>query len=723
MTEFRKPSSWGDTAATIVETRYARPHENSVEEITDRITRAWRDGLETYGYMEDAGEFILDVKEDMMDQVAAPNSPQWFNTGINEKPQVHACFINEVEDDLGSISDLWHKETRIFKNGSGSGVNFSKVREEGAPLSGGGTSSGVMSFLKVGDANAGAIKSGGTTRRAALMRILDVDHPDIMEFINWKGEEEKKVRYLVEGSGGNLNYDWRGEAYRTVSGQNSNNSVRVTDEFMEAALNDMPWELNSRVDGVPPKVVSAKGILESMAKAAWASGDPAVFFGDTIQEHNTVLNDEEIVSSNPCCEYLFLNNTACNLASINLAALYRKYGPADFIRELFCIVERWITILDVSIDIAGYPTEEFEKKTKEYRTLGLGFTGLHEYLILNGLKYASKEGRDEAASIMQYIKEAATKTSVNLATKLGPCPAWERNKEFFEREYNTSKPMRNSQLTCIAPTGTISLVMGAASSGIEPVFSEELVKTLSGGGELTLKAETGGETASTIPPMDHLEMVAAVQKYVCGGISKTINMPNSATWEDIKEIYVKAWKLGLKAVSVYRDGSKGSQPVTDKANKVVETRKRLPHKRSGYTQRVRIDDQSMYIRTGEYEDGKLGELFLDMGKEGGAYGGLLSAFAKSISIGLQYGVPLSEFTSSFVGTRMQPSGFVFDHDKIKMCTSTVDLVFRDLELNYLSTKVDSHKISESCPECGGFNMVSTGTCSTCQDCGATTGCA
>lgn len=420
------------------------------------------------------------------------------------------------------------------------------------------------------------------------MRILDVDHPDIMEFINWKGEEEKKVRYLVEGSGGNLDYDWRGEAYRTVSGQNSNNSVRVSDDFMRAAINGEKWFLNSRVHGVPPKEVDARNILDTMAKAAWASGDPAVFFGDTIQGHNTVQNDESIVSSNPCCEYLFLNNTACNLASINLAALYRKYGPTDFHRGLSDTVKRWITILDVSIDIAGYPTEEFERKTKEYRTLGLGFTGLHEYLILNGLKYASQEGRERAVNIMWHIKKAATETSTNLAAKLGPCPAWERNKEFFEREYNTSKPMRNSQLTCIAPTGTISLVMGAASSGIEPVFSEELVKTLSGGGELVLKVETGGETASTIPPMDHLKMVAAVQKYVCGGISKTINMPNDATWEDIKEIYVRAWEFGIKAVSVYRDGSKGSQPVTDKANKVVETRKRLPHKRSGYTQRVRI---------------------------------------------------------------------------------------------------------------------------------------
>lgn len=868
---FEVPIWWSDNAAMICRTRYANEQlgETSAVDVCMRIAIGWADVAVRDGYIE--GHHQQDIEwmyaNIMLRQLAAPNSPQWFNTGVHlmggradsagnwvwrpegawqpddalEYPQVHACFINSVEDQLvgdGSIDDLWTRETRIFKHGSGSGANFSAVREAGAPLSGGGTSSGVMSFLNVGDSNAGAIKSGGTTRRAALMRVLDIDHPDVGDFIGWKAREEAKVAYLAEGSkvvaalaGGaslegvdptianrikrmreegildgyfsEMDTSWTSDAYRTVGGQNSNNSIRVSDAFMCAVVDDGDWTLKSRVEGGKNRVVKARELWDQIAVAAWLSADPAVQFSDTINEQNTAANDGQIVASNPCSEYLHLNDTACNLASINLAAAYRQSEAAcvDFSTLVSELAYVMTIALDISINMASYPSKKIAEMTYKHRTLGLGFTGLGEYLAIGGIAYGSANGRIMAESAMSSIWGAAYQASVDMADKLGPCDAWHDNEDHVHLVYGDKlggdvEPVRNMQLTCIAPTGTISFVMDAGSTGIEPVFALRTWKTLAEGGGMWVVAPFIAEafeavhrrkptpaevdeilngnisdelkavipTANDVSWQDHIAMMAAVQEYVCGAISKTVNMPESASVQDIKDVYMRAWESGVKCIAVYRDQSKLSQPlnVSDNSNakydgadsvESVETggggdnaggggsgRRKLPSKRKGYTQKVSIDSQSMYVRTGEFADGTLGELFLDMGKEGGAYGGLLSAFAKAVSIGLQYGVPLDVFADSFIGSRMQPSGFVFGHDSIKMCTSPIDLIFKDLRLSYdarsddvsfdvdyipndVDTEVKSGKASEPCPECGGFNMVSTGTCSTCQDCGSTTGCA
>lgn len=885
---FKVPEFWSDNAARICKTRYANKqlNENSAISVCIRVANGWADAAVRFGYIEgkDHASFVALYAKMMVYQLAAPNSPQWFNTGVYleggrmkssgnwakspegtffqptdalEYPQVHACFINSVQDRLAgpnSIMDLWDRETKIFKHGSGSGVNISNIREKGAPLSGGGTSSGVMSFLTVGNYNAGAIKSGGTTRRAALMRTMDVDHPDIVDFIRWKRDEESKVAYLAEGSRivtsaangeetsisaeiknriqrmkdegilegqfQEMDTSWTSDAYRTVDGQNSNNSVMITDEFMNAVGNDLDWNLISRVDGSVSNVVKARDIWDEIAQSAWLCADPAVQFKDTINYANTAKNDGDIVGSNPCSEYLYLNDTACNLASINLANVYRisKEFDKDFACLLSQIAYMWTIILDITIDMASYPSLEIAQRTHRHRTLGLGFTGLGEYLAINGVAYESENARSIAKSMQSDIWIGALRASKDLARAMGCCDAYVNNKEHVQEVYGDkfskcvgvpaityNLPVRNMQLTNVAPTGTISFVMDAGSTGIEPVYALKTWKTLSEGGGMwivapfvrdALKAVGVDEnaietfihslvndvpdfsllgdkeqiarkvlaTANTVSPKGHIDMMAEVQQYVCGAISKTINMPESASVQDIKDIYEYAYKKGVKCVSVYRDQSKLSQPMNEVKNESVSTgnesnrddsvhvdfvhgkRKRLPSKRQGYTQKVSIDQQSMYIRTGEFENGQLGELFLDMGKEGGAYGGLLSAFAKAVSIGLQYGVPLEEFTSSFIGTRMQPAGFVFDHDEIKMCTSPIDLVFKDLELNYGRGQIvhrdgnagsdtsnanndddrvvrQSRTSKEPCRNCGGTNTYATGTCSTCSDCGATTGCA
>lgn len=867
---FAVPEWWSDNAAMICRTRYANEQlgETSAVDVCVRIAGGWgcvavRDGYIGIEHLRGFGWMYANI---MLYQLAAPNSPQWFNTGVHlaggradssgnwvwrpdgswqpddalEYPQVHACFINSVKDQLvgdGSIDDLWTRETRIFKHGSGSGANFSDVREAGAPLSGGGTSSGVMSFLNVGDSNAGAIKSGGTTRRAALMRVLDIDHPDIEEFINWKSREEAKVAYLAEGSKivsalangesvegvdpaivnrinrmreegildgyfGEMDTGWTSEAYLTVGGQNSNNSVRVSDAFMCALIEDSDWTLKSRVKGGEDRTVKARDLWDQIAVAAWLSADPAVQFSGTINAQNTAANDGEIVASNPCSEYLYLNDTACNLASINLAAAYRWSKGKEAYTSYGMIVSELAYVmtiaLDISINMASYPSEKIAKMTYNHRTLGLGFTGLGECLAINGIAYGSTDGQGLAETIARDIWHAAYWASVDMAEEIGPCDAWYDNKdcvsEVYGRKLNDDvEPVRNMQLTCIAPTGTISFAMDAGSTGIEPVFALKTWKTLAEGGGMWVIALFIAEafeavhgrkptdeevdkilngdiddklkaiipTANDVSWQDHVAMMAAVQKYVCGAISKTVNMPESASVQDVKDVYMTAWESGVKCIAVYRDQSKLSQPlnVSDDSNNEHDSgdgaeidssgddvsggwdgRRELPSKRKGYTQKVSIDSQSMYIRTGEFNDGTLGELFLDMGKEGGAYGGLLSAFAKAVSIGLQYGVPLYVLEESFIGTRTQPAGFVFGHDSIKMCTSPIDLIFKDLRLNYGGgsdgdpfgayfgrNSVDSEmkfgKASEPCPECGGFNMVSTGTCSTCQDCGSTTGCA
>lgn len=795
---------WSENAENIRERLYQRGDESTNYDTCDRIAKEWAEQGAVHGYWSHGDIYVMNkiLTNILVSQLAAPNSPQWFNTGVPNKdllwgydsgrsitqkfnlPQVHACFINGVEDSLESMSNLWDTETLVFKRGSGSGTNVSAIREKGAPLSNGGSSSGVMSFLKTGDVNAGAIKSGGTTRRAALMRTMDIDHPDIVDFIRWKAVEEEKVKYLVEGRkvvgdspyATDMQYDWTGEAYGTVDGQNSNNSVMVTDEFMRAVQNDSDWTLKSRVPNGTDKVVRARDVWDEIVNAAWRSADPALQYYDTINRHNPVANDEHIHATNPCSEYVFLDNTACNLASINLAQVYRLSDGLDSNTEylLEFVASVMTAVLDLSVTIAGYPTREFARKTKEYRTLGLGFTALGEYLALNFIGYDSDRGLDEASHIMRRIRNSAIDVSVHLAKNLGPCPAWERNKKHFERLYGTAEPMRNSQLTAIAPAGTISFVMDAGSTGIEPVYSFRTLKTLSDGGTMTIVAGFVKEAvkafgvneghkenlefynkvmsddpdafnhipkdyhwvvdAHMVSPQGHLNMVSRVQKYVCGAISKTINMPNDSTPEDISTIYMNAWALGVKAISIYRDGCKASQPMNAngkftsvESSERIVCRRELPSKRLGYTKKVVINGKSIYIRTGEYEDGSLGEVFIDVSGEGGAYGSMLSAMAKMLSIGLQYGVPVEEFASSFMGTVMEPRGLVQGHETIKTTSSILDLLARDLILEYVETSHEDSLVFERkgidiCLECGSTNIQKTGTCSTCVDCGTTTGC-
>lgn len=817
------PSGWSKNAVSIMRNMYSRGDEASVFATINRLIKGWSKAAVVYGYMAQNSDELKSFEDTMrwilVKQVAAPNSPQWFNTGVPTKdllwgkstksgrivkepnrPQVHACFINSVNDDLvgeGGIMDLWKRETSIFKRGSGSGVNVSALREEGAPLSGGGVSSGVMSFLKVGDANAGAIKSGGTTRRAALMRTLDVDHPDIFKFVQWKAKEEQKVKYLVDGAKGKeddhystpMDYSWTGEAYSSVDGQNSNNSVMVYDEFMRAVEEDDDYLLSSRVEGGKDVKIRARDLWDEICKSAWTSADPGLQFWDAINEKNPVVNMERIHATNPCSEYIYLDNTACNLASINLAALLREWEK-DLVTDLDLNV--WVQkvagiltfLLDLSVEMAGYPDEEIAWKSYQHRTLGLGFTGLGEFLMMMGLQYESDIAAKYAGSITKMMRDGAIEMSTLLAERIEPAPAWEHSAETASRVFGVQvdKPLRNMQLLAIAPAGTISFVMDAASTGIEPVYSMSVTKTLANGDTMeiacpTLKyiaqhldeyddnvvhsdhpfwekvlnderitdedipEELRGllATSHTVSPEGHLAMMEEVQRFVCGGISKTINMPHDCTPEDIGEVYMSAYKRGLKAISIYRDGSKLSQPMNAQGDDepVVETvarqpatRLKLSPKRSGYTKKMYVAGKSIYLRTGEYPDGTLGEIFIDVGGESGVYGALLSAWAKMVSIALQYGAGVDAIYESFEGTVMEPSGLVYDHEVIRTCTSILDLVVKDLEHEYMNKEDESaddapkstNKSLDVCTVCGSIDLVVTGTCKTCKKCGATTGC-
>jgi ribonucleoside-diphosphate reductase alpha chain len=655
--------------------------ENDLRQVVSRLVGHWVYTGFKNGYFKDEIEaqiFQDELKYMLYHQIAAPNSPQWFNTGLywaygiegnqnndhwtrsfNEEPdincnpfypfykvensyqypQIHACFINKVEDKLvgeNGIMDLFAKEARIFKYGSGSGCNYSDIRGKGELLSGGGVSSGLLSFLKIGDTVGGAIKSGGTTRRASRMVLLNCDHPDILEFIDWKVKEEEKVQALVEGSKiirtENVTFPeytshYEGEAYQTVSGQNSNNSIVITNHFMDSMIKDYEWLLKLRTNGANVKPIRAKVLFEKIAKAAWQCGDPGIFYKDTINEWNTCRNDEEIMACNPCAEYLWFSDTACNLASLNLLKFYqnKQFNIEQFVQAC----KLWTIVLDISIDMAGYPTYEIARKTFDYRTLGLGFTNLGALLMVSGYPYNSDRGRFFASDIASLMTATAYLTSAQLAERLTSFPRYEYNKEIMKEilddhyicNVNPDSPIciktkktwseilneansfRNAQVTVIAPTGTISLIMDCATTGIEPDYSLIKYKELSGGGTMKLVngctqealanlgygewvprileyiSENGTidgcplvdhshyaifDCASDITPLGHLLMVAAVQPFISGGISKTINLPNSATVEDIEKIYLEAWHNGVKCISIYRDGCKNSQPLTAK---------------------------------------------------------------------------------------------------------------------------------------------------------------
>jgi ribonucleoside-diphosphate reductase alpha chain len=986
--------------------------EHDARQVFDRLAGTWTYWGWKGGYFdseEDAEAFFDEHRAMLARQMAAPNSPQWFNTGLHwaygidgpsqghyyvdhrtgqvrasesayEHPQPHACFIQSVGDDLvneGGIMDLWVREARLFKYGSGTGSNFSRLRGEGERLSGGGRSSGLMSFLKIGDRAAGAIKSGGTTRRAAKMVVVDVDHPDIEEYINWKVKEEQKVASLVTGSrivqqhlkavmkacvnceadGDSCfdpqknpalkreiraarkamvpqNYvlrviqfakqgytdidfptydtDWDSEAYLTVSGQNSNNSVRVTDEFLSAVETDANWDLKARITGKVTKSLKAKDLWEKIGYAAWASADPGIQFHTTINDWHTCASSGAIMASNPCSEYMFLDDTACNLASLNLIQFrdaQKKFDIASF--EHACRL--WTIVLEISVMMAQFPSRRIAELSYEYRTLGLGYANIGGLLMTSGIPYDSKEGRALAGAITSLMTGISYATSAEMAGELGPFPGYQKNRadmlrvmrnhrraalgiadgydgvriapvpldgancpdpklvEHARAAWNRALTLgeingyRNAQATVIAPTGTIGLIMDCDTTGIEPDFALVKFKKLAGGGYFkiinravpealttlgyndaqiatiidyavghgTLKGapalshealkakgfteekidavEAGLASAFDIrfafnkwtlgedfcrtalgftdaqlsdPAFDmlaalgfskrdieaanlyvcgsmtlegapglkpehlpvfdcanpcgrigkrylsvesHIRMMAAAQPFISGAISKTINMPNDATVEECKSAYVLSWKLALKANALYRDGSKLSQPLNsqlladdeeeaeDVAEQVVATkpaaeraqvlaeriveriveravreREKLPNRRKGYTQKAVVGGHKVYLRTGEYEDGRLGEIFIDMHKEGAAFRSLMNNFAIAISLGLQYGVPLEEYVDAFTFTRFEPAGFVQGNDFIKNATSILDYVFRELAISYLGRNDLAH---------------------------------
>ncbi len=970
--------------------------ESDSRQVFNRLALCWRSWGEKYKYFDtkgDADTFQEELEFMLASQMAAPNSPQWFNTGLYasygiegsaqghyyvdpktenlerstsayERPQPHACFIQSVSDDLvneGGIMDLWSREARLFKYGSGTGSNFSDIRGRGEKLAGGGESSGLMSFLRIGDRAAGAIKSGGTTRRAAKMVTLDLDHPDIEEFINWKVKEERKVAALVSGSkickmhldrivkslkmkkgderftiktnpalkkairdaSANfvpMNYisrvielakqgytefefeeydtDWNSESYDTVSGQNSNNSIRIPNNFFEKLDRNEDFELINRTNKKVAKVIKSVDLWKQINEATWNCADPGLQFDDTINEWHTCPSDGRINASNPCSEYMFLDDTACNLASLNLMTFYDNVTGLFDVENFIHACELWTVVLEISVLMAQFPSKELALNSYRYRTLGLGFANIGALLMIMGHAYDSEEGRNIAGAISSIMGGTTYKISALLAKEHGAFNAYEKNKQDMLKvirnhkraadgklngyEQLTVKPVplnkkkidsylfsaatkawdealalgekhgyRNAQTTVVAPTGTIGLVMDCDTTGIEPDFALVKFKKLAGGGyfkiinqavpksleklgynknqikeiityaighgsfegcpvvtkdffkskgmdkniidklESSLAAafditfavtrfsvgddflrDTLGlseemisdpnlnvlkemglsdeiiEDANTyicgtmsledapylksehlsifdcaskcgkigtrqISPEGHIRMMASVQPYISGAISKTINMSNDCTIKEIGDAYYLSWKLMTKANAIYRDGSKLSQPlnaqafedlaafdfdeatnsekITKTAEKIVEKiiykeisqRHCLPTKRAGYTQKANVGGHKVYLRTGEYVDGSLGEVFSDMYKEGAAYRSLMSCFSIAISLGLQYGVPLEEFVEAFTFTRFEPNGMVIGHDNIKMATSVIDYIFRDIALNYL----------------------------------------
>jgi ribonucleoside-diphosphate reductase alpha chain len=962
MNNVEVPNHWSQIATDILAQKYFRKagvpqadgslgRETSSKQVAHRMANCWKVWGERNGYFataEDAQVFYEELVYSILNQVCVPNSPQWFNSGLYEsygikgkpqghyfvdakdgelkkstsayeRPQPHACFILSVNDDLvndGGIMDLWVREARIFKYGSGVGTNFSNIRGESEKLSGGGTSSGLMSFLKIGDRAAGAIKSGGTTRRAAKMVCLDLDHPEIMEFINWKVEEEKKVGALI-----NAGYasDYEGEAYRTVSGQNSNNSVRIPNEFFDKLEKGEDWELKARTDGRTMKKIPSQEVWNQIAYAAWRCADPGTQYDTTINEWHTSPKGGRINASNPCSEYMFLDNTACNLASVNLRRLFNEETQTFDVEGFEYVCRLWTAVLEISVLMAQFPSKEVAQLSYDYRTLGLGYANLGSMLMVMGIPYDSEEARGIAGALTAIMTGISYKTSAEMAEFLGAFPRYEENADDMlrvmrnhraaaydaEDAYNglSIKPQgikaqycpdyllksackswddaveigekfgyRNAQTTVIAPTGTIGLVMDCDTTGVEPDFALVKFKKLSGGGyfkiinqsvpaalkklgynekesEAIVKYAVGAASLNGAPHINtqtlsakgfiadeikkleasmssafeigfvfnkyslgeeclqrlgftpeqyndfewsllealgftdeqiaeandyicgtmtvegapflkqehyavfdcankcgkkgeryihyagHIKMMAAAQPFLSGAISKTINLPNEANVEEIAEAYLMSWKLGLKACALYRDGSKLSQPLSTKGDKKKKTteaeaatteevstestmvdmgkltveelmeelgkrvqaspdtklkrqlariveRRTLPAKRRGFTQKAKINGQAVFLRTGEYGDGTLGEIFVDLAKEGSTLKGLMNSFAIAVSVGLQYGVPLEEFVEKFVFTKFEPSGMV-DHPNIKSTTSIVDFMFRCLAYEYL----------------------------------------
>jgi ribonucleoside-diphosphate reductase alpha chain len=923
------PTAWSQLATDIVVSKYFRKaglksapgHETSVRQVVRRIARTVRGWGELEGgyfaSAEDAQAFEAELSYMLVNQIGAFNSPVWFNLGLwheygiggsggnfffdpltgsvsvtadsYTRPQVSACFIQSLGDDLMSIFELARNEARVFKYGSGTGTNFSKLRGNMEKLSGGGTSSGLMSFLEVLDKGAGATKSGGTTRRAAKMVVLDLDHPEILDFIRWKVREERKVAALVAAG---YSSDFNGEAYATVSGQNSNNSIRVPDRFLQSLLAGGEWQTTMRTTGAVHRTYKSTELWREIAESAWACADPGVQYDDTIQQWHTCKATDRINATNPCSEFVFLDDTACNLASINLLKFRRTDGQFDLdgyrhANRVFFLAQ------EILVGLASYPTERIAQRSYEFRPLGLGYANLGTLLMVNGLPYDGEEARAYAACLTALMTGEAYALSAEMAASIGPFECYPENRdsmlEVMEKHRKAAGAIdasvapralreaaiecwdravalgrlhgyRNAQASVLAPTGTIGLLMDCDTTGVEPDFALVKFKKLAGGGYfkivnqsvtaaletlgyddpaverivryavgtgtfdgaphvnrdtlrqkglteteidklegwlpsmLTLKqafgpgmvgAETlgrlgiGAEVSAKmgwnllahlgftesqiaeadavvcgtqtvegaadlqpghlpvfdcanrcgprgtrfIQPMGHVRMMSAVQPFISGAISKTVNLPHESTVEDVAEIYLEGWKLGLKAIALYRDGSKISQVLDSggKKEKVAEApvaaaapaptpelkpergtpppatrRYRLASRRAGITQEARIAGNKLFVRTGLYDDGKtVGELFIDMHKEGAAFRSLLNCFAIAVSMGLQYGVPLEDFVNQFVFTRFEPQGRVEGDDNIKAATSVIDYVFRVLGYQVLGREDLVHIVGEN----------------------------
>ncbi len=773
------PEFWSLNASTIVTTKYFRGavgtpvREASLRTLIDRVVGKYRSAGEQNGYFasaDDAEIFEHELTWLLLHQYFSFNSPVWFNVGTKSPQQVSACFILSVDDSMESILNWYKEEGFIFKGGSGAGLNLSRIRSSKELLSSGGTASGPVSFMRGADASAGTIKSGGATRRAAKMVVLDVDHPDIEEFVDTKAREEEKIRALRDAG---FDMDLGGRDIVSVQYQNANNSVRVNDEFMQAVVDGSPFGLRARMTGEVIEEIDARGLFNKIAKAAWECADPGIQYDDTINAWHTNPETGRITASNPCSEYMSLDNSSCNLASLNLLKFLREDDSFD-VERFVRAVELIITAMDISICFADFPTESIGQTTRDYRQLGIGYANLGALLMALGRGYDTDGGRALAAAITSLMTGAAYRRSAELAGVVGPYAGYARNANAHQRVMRKHQAanddlrrtddldglihdaasaeweqvvglgarngFRNAQASVLAPTGTIGFMMDCDTTGIEPDFSLVKFKKLVGGGSMQIVNQTipralrrlgyATETVEaiveyiaehghvvnapglksehyevfdtamgqrSIKPMGHVRMMAAVQPFLSGAISKTVNLPESATVEEIADVYLQGWKLGLKALAVYRDNCKVGQPLSD-AKKSDEKatapepevrieyrprRTRLPKSRSGKTTSFSVAGAEGYMTSGQYDDGRLGEVFLKLGKQGSTLAGVMDAFSIAVSIGLQYGVPLSTFVQKFTNLKFEPAGMTDDPD-VRMAQSIMDYIFRRLALDYLS---------------------------------------
>ena len=778
------PDFWSINASTIVTTKYFRgalgteARETGLKQLIDRVVLTYTKAGREYGYFateEDATLFEHELTYALLHQVFSFNSPVWFNVGTKSPQQVSACFILSVDDSMSSILNWYKEEGFIFKGGSGAGLNLSRIRSSKELLSSGGTASGPVSFMRGADASAGTIKSGGATRRAAKMVVLDVDHPDIVEFVETKAREEDKIRALRDAG---FDMDLGGKDIVSVQYQNANNSVRVNDEFMKAVEDGTEFGLRARGTGEVIETIDARELFGKISKAAWECADPGIQYDDTINDWHTNPETGRITASNPCSEYMSLDNSSCNLASLNLLKFLRDDDTFD--AETFQkVAELVITAMDISICFADFPTEPIAQTTRDYRQLGIGYANLGALLMATGHGYDSEGGRSLAAAITSLLTGAAYKRSAEIAGVVGPYAGYARNADAHKRVMRKHqgandqiKPLdamdrgvhqlatkawdevvklgekygyRNAQASVLAPTGTIGFMMDCDTTGIEPDFSLVKFKKLVGGGSMQIvnltipralkKMGYTGQTieaiveyiadkghvidapglkpehyevfdtamgARSISAMGHVKMMAATQPFLSGAISKTVNLPEDATVEEIEDVYMQGWKLGLKALAIYRDSCKVGQPLSDggstakdaaadkaagglKVEKVIEyrpVRRRLPKRRTSQTTSFSVGGAEGYLTAGAYSDGELGEIFLKFGKQGSTLAGVMDAFSIAVSIGLQYGVPLETFVEKFTNLRFEPAGLTDDPD-VRMAQSIMDYVFRRLALDHL----------------------------------------